>query len=102
MPNPLAGRTVLVIGEGTAAHRGVAVALAEAGARVAVAGPAADQGGEARLHSIANEVWAMGRPAAVFVVDPADAASVAGAVARAMTELGPVALVLRCDEVEAA
>jgi len=94
----LEGKTVYVIGSGSEAHRGVAVALAEAGAQVAVGG----KGGmpdEVPLHSIANEIWAMGHRAAVVTLDAGDAASFAAAVERVGTVLGPAYLVVRCDAV---
>jgi NAD(P)-dependent dehydrogenase (short-subunit alcohol dehydrogenase family) len=94
----LEGKTVYVIGSGNEGHRGVAVALAEAGAQVAIGG----KGGmpdEVPLHSIANELWAMGCKSAVVTLDDGGAASFAAAVAKVGTELGPPNLVVRCDAV---
>ena len=54
MPSYLAGKVVFVIGPGGDAHRGVAVALAEAGADIAVGGQKSNLAAEAQLHSIAN------------------------------------------------
>jgi 7-alpha-hydroxysteroid dehydrogenase len=94
----LEGKTVYVIGSGSEAHRGVAVALAEAGATVAVGG----KGGmpdEVPLHSIANEIWAMGHRAAVVTLDDTDPTSFAEALTRVASELGAAYLVVRCDAV---
>jgi NAD(P)-dependent dehydrogenase (short-subunit alcohol dehydrogenase family) len=94
----LEGKVAYVIGAGSEAHRGVAVALAEAGADIAVGG----KGGmpdEVPLHSIANEIWAIGRKSAVVPLVEGDAASFADAVARVKLELGGADLIVHCDAV---
>ena len=78
----------LVVGDGDEMHRGVCVALAQAGALVAVAGAAPELSAEAALHSIANEVWALGKQACVVKVAPDDASSVQDGLSRALVELG--------------
>jgi NAD(P)-dependent dehydrogenase (short-subunit alcohol dehydrogenase family) len=95
----LQGQVVYVIGGGGPQHRGVAVALAEAGADVAIGGSEADLAAEAALHSIANEVWAMGRRSTVVTLEGEDTASFANAVASVRAELGRMDLVVRCDPV---
>lgn len=98
MPRYLEGKVAYVIGAGGDDHRGVAVALAEAGADVAIGG----RGGmpdEVSLHSISNEIWAMGRRSAVVPVEPGDLTSFAEALTRVMEELGRADLVLHCDPV---
>ena len=102
MPGYLEGKAVLVLGSGTVAQRAVALALAGAGANVAVGGGAGDLTAEAALHSIANEIWALGRRSTVVTVEDGDAAAYAAAVARAGEELGAVELVVRCEAVLAA
>src|SRR5512145_2723993 len=99
MPRYLEGKAVVVIGSGSAAHRGVAVALAEAGANVAVGGSPEDLAAEAALHSIANEVWALGRRSMVVTLEAGDTASFADAVQRVQTELGRADLIVRCDPI---
>src|SRR3954451_19615161 len=94
----LAGKVVYVIGSGNDYHRGVAVALAESGADVAIGG----KGGmpdEVPLHSIANEIWAMSHRAVVVPLDVTNAASFAEAVVRVKSELGRADLVVRCDAI---
>jgi NAD(P)-dependent dehydrogenase (short-subunit alcohol dehydrogenase family) len=99
MAGYLERKAVLVTGAGDEQHRGVAVALAEAGADVAVGGAAGDLAAEAALHSIANEVWALGRQSAVVTFSPDDAAAYEAALRRVRSELGRVDLVVRCDSV---
>ena len=94
----LDGKVAYVIGSGSDSHRGVAVALAEAGADIAIGG----RGGmpdEVPLHSIANEIWAIGRRSTVVPLIDGDARSFAEAVLRVQQELGRADLVVRCDTV---
>ena len=94
----LGNKVALVIGAGDETHRGVCVALAQAGALVAVAGAAPELSAEAALHSIANEVWAIGKQACVITLTPDDASSVQDGMTRAMTELrGASGIVVRVD-----
>ena len=98
MPRYHEGKVVIVLGAGSEAQRGVAVALAEAGADVAIGGP----GGmprEVALHSIANEIWAIGRRSTVVTLDDSDSAGFAAALNRVRAELGRADLVVRCDAV---
>ena len=99
MAGYMAGKVVVVIGAGNDAHRGVAVALAEAGADLAIAGVAPDLAAEAQLHSISNEIWAIGRRSAVMTLAKDDAGSFAGAVKEATEQLGRADLVVRCSAV---
>ncbi len=98
MPRYLDGKTVFVSGHGTPEHRAIAVALAEAGADVAVAGPA-DAAHEVLLNSIANEVWALGRRSLAVGHDGSDSVSFARALERATAELGRVDIVVRVEPV---
>jgi NAD(P)-dependent dehydrogenase (short-subunit alcohol dehydrogenase family) len=99
MPGYLTGKVAVVIGSGGEAHRGVAVALAEAGAELAIAGPAGDLSAEASLHSIANEIWAMGRRSSVVMLTSDDAPAFGEAIARVIAELGRADVVVRCEPV---
>ena len=98
MPDYLSNKVALVIGAGDETHRGVCVALAQAGALVAVAGAAPELSAEAALHSIANEVWAIGKQACVITLSPEDASSVQDGLLRGMAELrGASGLVVRVE-----
>jgi NAD(P)-dependent dehydrogenase (short-subunit alcohol dehydrogenase family) len=102
MAGYLDGKVAVVIGPGNEAHRGVAVALAQAGADVAVAGPAPDLGAEAALHSISNEVWALNRRSTVATMATDDPQSFAAAIKAVMQQMGHADLVVRCDTVQMA
>jgi NAD(P)-dependent dehydrogenase (short-subunit alcohol dehydrogenase family) len=99
MAGYLDGKVAVVFGGGGDAHRGVAVALAQASADVVVAGLAPDLPSEAALHSISNEVWALGRRSTVVTLAADDAPSFAAAVERAREELGRADVVVRTDAV---
>jgi NAD(P)-dependent dehydrogenase (short-subunit alcohol dehydrogenase family) len=99
MAGYLEGKVAVVIGPGNEAHRGVAVALAQAGADVAIAGVAKDLSAEAALHSISNEVWALNRRSTVAKLEGDDATAFAAAVAGVIRELGRADLVVRCESV---
>jgi NAD(P)-dependent dehydrogenase (short-subunit alcohol dehydrogenase family) len=99
MARYLEGKVVYVIGSGSELHRGTAVALAEAGADVAVGGRKGDLAAEAALHSIANEIWALGRRSTVVAIDGDSPKAFAEAVAAVISELGHVELVVRCEAV---
>ena len=94
----LRGKLVLVLGEGDDAHRGVTVALAQAGADVAVGGEPADLAAEAALHSISNEVWAIGRRSTVVKLERGQAASATTAVASGLGPCDLVVTVVRPDK----
>jgi 2-deoxy-D-gluconate 3-dehydrogenase len=97
MAGYLEGKVAVVIGGGNDAHRGVAVALAQAGADIAISGVAKDLSAEAALHSISNEIWALNRRSTVVTMPADDAPSFAEAVAGATRELGRADLVVRAD-----
>jgi NAD(P)-dependent dehydrogenase (short-subunit alcohol dehydrogenase family) len=96
----LAGKVAIVFGSGGEMHRGVAVALAQGGANIAVAGvTGGDLSAEASLHSIANEIWALGRKSTVLTLDKDDAPSFAHGVAGVIQELGRADVVVRAEAV---
>jgi enoyl-[acyl-carrier-protein] reductase (NADH) len=99
MAGYLEGKVVVVIGHGNDAHGGVAVALAQAGADVAVAGVAGDLSAEAALHSISNEIWALNRRSTVVTMPADNPTSFAEAVKAATQQLGRADLTVRCDAV---
>lgn len=93
------GKVAVVFGGGSDAQRGVALALAQAGADIAVAGLTRDLAAEAALHSISNEIWALGRRSTVVTLAADDAPSFAAAVVKAQGELGHADLIVRADAV---
>lgn len=84
-PFDLSGKTALVTGASSGLGRSMALALARAGAKVAVAARRID-----RLESLCAEIAAFDGRALAVAMDVTDAASVAGGFARAQTELGPL------------
>lgn len=99
MAGYMSGKVAMVFGGGSDAHRGVAVALAEAGADIAIAGLKGELAAEAALHSISNEIWALGHRSTVVTLEADDAASFAEAVQRVIAELGRADVVVRADAV---
>jgi NAD(P)-dependent dehydrogenase (short-subunit alcohol dehydrogenase family) len=96
MPGSLAGKAVVVIGDGSPAHRAVAVAFAESGADLAIAG-APGMASEVLLHSIANEVWAIGPRGIVVTFAEGDATSYDAAIEAARAGLGRIDFIVRCE-----
>lgn len=95
----LQGKVVLVLGFGGEAHRAVAVALAEAGADIAVCGATAGTlSDEAALNSIANEIWALGRRSAVVTLDQDTDPPFTEAHSIARAELGSTDLLVQVSE----
>jgi NAD(P)-dependent dehydrogenase (short-subunit alcohol dehydrogenase family) len=93
----MSGKTVMVVGGGDAAHRKLVMALAQEGASVAIAGLAPELSAEAALHSIANEVWAIGSRACVVTLSSLEDDAVAEAAVRAGAELGDLDLVVHVE-----
>ena len=99
MAGYLEGKVAVVIGGGGDVHRGVAVALAQAGADIVISGVAKDLSAEAALHSISNEVWALNRRSTVVTMPADDAPSFAQAIAGATRELGRADFVVRTEAI---
>ncbi|MEO6398380.1 MAG: SDR family oxidoreductase [Tepidiformaceae bacterium] len=89
MADPLAGRVAAILCTGTAVDRAIAMALAGAGADIALGTFAAQQ--EFAVASIANEVWAVGREQFSRVLEASDPAALAAFAAETVDRLG------RCD-----
>lgn len=85
----LSGKTALVTGASSGLGRHFALALAQAGARVALAARRTD-----RLAELQAEIEARDRRAIPIRLDVRDSASVKDAVACAETELGPIAVLV--------
>lgn len=69
-------------GTGSASDRAIAVAAAEAGARIALGTVAKVREQEYAMHSIANEAWNIGAEQFVCVMDGGDAAELASFAAQ--------------------
>ena len=89
----LAGRVVALICRGTEEDRAIAVALAEAGANLALGTLTRAQAEEFSTASIANEVWAIGREQFSRVLTAAEPTEAASFAAEVVDTLG------RCDAV---
>ncbi len=90
MPAPLAGKIALVTGAGVRVGRAIALALAEAGADVAVHYNAS----AASAEETAAGIRGMGRRAAPLAADLLDAESPAGLVRRSIESLGGLDLLV--------
>ena len=84
----LDGKRALVIGASNAIGRAIAVALAEAGADVAVATTTPSKDEETAANSCANEIWALDRKGFAQAIEAADEADVSALVERTVGELG--------------
>jgi 3-oxoacyl-[acyl-carrier protein] reductase len=69
---PLEGRVIAFIGAGSEGDRAIVVALAEAGANLALGTADREQATEFAMNSIANEAWVLGREQFVTVMDALD------------------------------
>jgi 2-deoxy-D-gluconate 3-dehydrogenase len=87
----LTGRIAALIGSGTELDRALAIALAEAGADLALGTTAPVTGEEYAMNSIANEAWAVGREQFVTLLDATDPAAVQAFAEQACDRYG------RCD-----
>ena len=85
----MTNRTALVTGASRGIGRACALALAETGARVAVAARNVEQ-----LESLAGEIRAQGGEAWVVPMDLADAESIKEAIAKTAKDFGPIAILV--------
>jgi NAD(P)-dependent dehydrogenase (short-subunit alcohol dehydrogenase family) len=97
----LRGRRVLVVGGETVPGRALALALAEAGATVALATLTNSTAADFAVNSALNELWAMNREGLALVIDASDGEQLRVSVERAERELGrfDVVAVLRAESV---
>jgi NAD(P)-dependent dehydrogenase (short-subunit alcohol dehydrogenase family) len=99
MPDqPLASRNALVLGVERPSGRQAAVALAEAGADVAVVTLTTETKAEFAANSTANEFWAIGRKGIALTSDATET-TVRAAIAEAALQLGPISILI-CDAPE--
>jgi 3-oxoacyl-[acyl-carrier protein] reductase len=85
----MTNRTALVTGASRGIGRACALALAESGARVAVAARNLEQ-----LESLAGEIRSLDREAFVASMDLGDAESIKEAIARIAKDFGPIAILV--------
>lgn len=90
---PLDGRNALVLGVERPAGRRAAVALAEAGANVAVVTISEDTKAKFAANSTANEFWALGRTGVVLTSDGC-AVTVQEAILAATAQLGSISVLV--------
>lgn len=91
--------SVAVFGNGDGVQRAIAVAFANFGCpAIALATLVPDQDGEYGVHSIANELWALGTEQCVGLTDISDADSVDAFVAEAVQQCGPLAALIAVFE----
>jgi NAD(P)-dependent dehydrogenase (short-subunit alcohol dehydrogenase family) len=93
MSAQLSGRNALVLGVERPTGRRIAVALAEAGANVAVVTISEDTQAEFAANSTANEFWAIGVKGIALTSDGRETA-VHEAIADATVELGPISILV--------
>lgn len=93
MSGELAGRNAVVLGVERPAGRRAAVALAEAGADVAVVTLSHDTQAEFAANSTANEFWALSRKGLALTSDGREP-SVRQGIAAATAELGPISILV--------
>ena len=101
-PFLLKGRVALVVGAGDPLGRAAAVALAEAGADVAVASLRAGPQEVVRVNSVANEIWSLGRGNTAITLDATDENSVDSAIARTISELGRLDILVNAADLPVA
>lgn len=85
----MTNRTALITGASRGIGRACAVALSEAGARVAVASRSLDQ-----LEELAGQIRAQGREAFAVALDMASADSIKEGLAKAAKDFGPISILV--------
>ncbi|MGI8551169.1 MAG: SDR family NAD(P)-dependent oxidoreductase [Dehalococcoidia bacterium] len=98
---PFAGHTVLIVGAGSRYGRPLTIALAEAGANIAVAGSSRATDETFAVASVANELWALGGRYLTLTMDLQEPSSVVEAIGRTLTEFGKIDLLVNAVEFDA-
>src|SRR5262245_35825812 len=91
----LSGKTALVTGGSKGLGRTIALALARAGADVAVASRTRDE-----LEAVAAGIRGIGRRGVVVVADMADESSIAAMAKQAVAELGQIDILVNNASIE--
>ncbi|HVP05980.1 MAG TPA: SDR family oxidoreductase [Dehalococcoidia bacterium] len=94
----LLDKAALVIGASNPIGRAIAVALAEAGADVAVATTTRAQSEEVIANSCCNEMWALNRKSFAQAMDASSEADVSALVDRAVAELGKLEVLVNAQD----
>lgn len=94
----LAERKALVIGASNPIGRAAAVALAEAGADVAVATTLPTSEEEVAANSCANEIWALGRRGFAQALDASRETDVQALIQRTLSELGRLDVLVNAQD----
>ena len=93
-PDAPSAKAALVVGAADPVGRECAVALARAGADVAVAPLAPEPREIVQIHSVANEIWSLGRRNLAIEAGTGAASAISAAVARARAEFGRLDIVV--------
>ena len=109
-PNPeqpdnpflLKGRVALVLGAGDPLGRAAAMALAEAGADVAVASLRGGPREVVRVNSVANEIWSLGRNNLALDLNATVPSQIDDAIDRVVQELGRLDILVNAADLVAA
>jgi 2-deoxy-D-gluconate 3-dehydrogenase len=94
----LDGLVALVIGAGTHAGRACAVALAEAGADVALTTLSESEEDDYAVNSTANEVWAIGRRHLALKIECTDPAALNAACEQVADQLGRIDVLVNAHD----
>ena len=94
----LLDRKALIIGASNSIGRAIAVALAEAGADVAVATTTRAQSEEVIANSCSNEMWALNRKSFAQAIDASSEADVDALVARTVSEFGRLDVLVNAQD----
>ena len=94
----LDGLVAVVIGAGTHAGRACAVALAEAGADLALSTLSETDEDDYAVNSTANEVWAIGRRHLALKIDCTDPAAVNAACEQVLDQLGKIDILVNAHD----
>jgi NAD(P)-dependent dehydrogenase (short-subunit alcohol dehydrogenase family) len=94
----LSGKNALVIGAGSSAGRAVALALAEAGANVAITSASRDKDDLAAVEETVRQLGAQGRKVEARPLDATAADQVQGVVGEVAAGLGGIDILVNCPD----